>query len=387
MAFRPSEASWEQKQEWRLFGSPDLDIRNHITNPVGRERHGTLHDLVLPSREKSQFEARGHRAKTPFGPNRAAEKRPILASPPSYQTPSRPIIAKPPLSSPPSYRPPPIPTANDPLLISPPTFNSPGQKVRFATPSQSFNKANYTAFPQGSEPLPIIAAKPADSILNKPVTAPAPLFSNRHKRNISNMSTATVQIGLRMSTVRASPEIQENINRSFTYPPTTDRTKVNEPKEPLPRTQRSLDRPRTLGPPIELRRDPRESTPHEILFRLNSNEELSPEPISTPRTWPKPLEDLVSPSRTMSSWRKVRDKRMKSLPPVPVTPSSMQPTSGLRASFPEPRSPASQDVIDPEQERTALSLALKEDEQWPLKGVSMMLPNKSYIPNENRSWI
>lgn len=389
MAFGPNAASWGRKQEWRLFGSPDLDIGKHITNPVGSERSGTLDELVLASKQKSDFGAHTITSRALSDAAAPQGKHSGLASLPSYRTPSKSTISKPALSSPPSYRAPPIPDANDPLLVSPPTFQIPPQMPRSESPSPSFNQAKYTLFPQRSASIPLIEIDHVDTVKTKPVIPPAPLFFNHHKRDISDVTSATVQIGMRLSTVAVKPEVEEGINRALTYPPVAERS--NYWRDPSHVTQRSLDRvPKSLGAPFEIKGRSRDSSPHEILFRLNSNEELSPKAVHfTPPSWPKPLEDLVSPTRRISSWRKFRERRMKSLPPVPVTPSAMQPSSSYRASFPEPRTPASPNsTVRASQERIALSLALKEDEQWPLQGVDMMvLPDKSYTQDRNRSWI
>jgi hypothetical protein len=391
MAFRPNAASWEQKQEWRLFGSPDLDIGKHVNNPVGLEHSGTLHENTLPSMEKSIFEARTVTSRSLSDPATAKELRSVSSSPPSYRTPSKSTISRPPLNSPPSYRAPPIVSASDPLLISPPASQLPPQMLRSETRTQSFNQANYNLFPQPTASIPVIEIDQADTPSKKPAMPHAPFFFNRHKRDASNISSATVQIGMRLSTVAVEPEIGERVNRTVTYPPVTDNSISNPWRDPSQFIQRSLDGAiGYLGPPIEMKNRLRDSSPHEILFRLNSNEELAQEAvhISAP-LWPKPLEDLVSPTRRTSSWRRFRDKRMKSLPPVPVTPSIMEPTSSYRASFPEPHTPASSNfAVRASQERTALSLALKEDEQWPLQGLDKVaVPDRPYIPDENRSWI
>ncbi len=391
MAFRPDAASWEQKQKWRLFGSPDLDIGKHITNPVGPQRSGILHGLVLPSKEKSDFETHTVSSRTPSDTTTAHGKRSIMASRSSCRTPPKSIISKPLMSSLPSYRAPSIPNANDPLLISPPSFQIPPQLLRSGSPSQSFNHASYTLFPQRSATIPVIGSDQFDPRKSKSVVPPAPLCFPHHKRDISNVSSATVQIGMRISPRVLEPGVDENIARSVTYPPVTNSSKRLHLTGPSKLTQRSPDGVlKPFGAPIEIKMRNRDSSPHEILFRLDSNEELSPEAvhISAP-LGPKPLEDLVSPTRRISSWRKFRDKRMKSLPPVPVTPSTMQPSSSYRASFPEPRTPVSEhSYARASQERAALSFALKEDEQWPLQGMNTLLvPDKSYLPNENRSWI
>lgn len=405
MAFRPKAASWEDKQEWRLFRSPDLDIGKHLTNPVAPERSGTMQEVVFASKEARQLEAHKNRSRDPSGStadhkNRsrdpsvstaAHEKATIRSSPPSYRTPSKSTISKPSLSSPPSYRAPPIPTASDPLLMSPPTFQIPQKMLDFEPTHQSFNHAQYTLFPQHPIPAPGSSTDRVDALPRKAANLPAPPFSNGHKRNTSDVSTATVQIGMRLSTVTAKPGAEELISRTVTYPPVTDSSQMQHGRHQPPLLQRSLDGlSRSLGPPIQLQTRPRDSSPHEILFRLNSNEELSHEPVQIfAPLRAQPLEDLVSPTRRISSWRRFRDARMKSLPPVPVTPSMIEPPSSHRASFPEPRTPSSPSgPMRASQEREALSLALKEDEHWPLKGISpLLLPDKSYIPDKNRSWI
>lgn len=387
MAFRPSAASWEQKQEWRLFGSPDIDIGKHITNPVGPKRSGTFHEVVLAGKEKAGFESTSSRALSdPAGPRK---KHSELTSLPSYRTPSKSTVSKPPLSSPPSYRAPPILDAHDPLLVSPPTFQLPPQVLRSETSSLSFNHAAYSLFPQRSAFIPAIRIDHADSVKTKSVIPPAPLFSTHHNRDASNFTSATVQIGMRISTVAGKPEAEVGINRAVTYPPVTK--SPNDWSDPSHVIRQSLDQAsKPSGAPFGTKGRSQESSPHEILFRLNSNEELSPKAVHfTPGFRPKPLEDLVSPTRRISSWRKFRDGRMKSLPPVPATPSTLQPLSGCRASFPEPRTPVSPDgPVRTSQERAALSVALKEDERWPIHGVDIvLLPDKSYSQDRNRSWI
>jgi hypothetical protein len=386
MAFRPSAASWEQKQEWRLFGSPDIDIGKHITNPVGPERSGTFHEVVLAGKEKGGFGSTSSRSLSdPAGPRKHSE----LASLPSHRTPSKSTISKPPLSSPPSHRAPPILDAHDPLLLSPPTFHIPPQVLRSETSSLSFNHAAYSLFPQRSASIPVIRIDHADSVKTKSVTPPAPLSLSHHNRNASNVTSATVQIGMRISTGAVKPEAEVGINRAVTYPPVTKTP--DSRSHPSHMTQRSLDQaPKLSDAPSGIKSRPRESSPHEILFRLNSQEELSPKAVHfTPSFRHKPLEDLVSPTRRISSWRKFRDRRMKSLPPVPATPSTLQPVSGFRASFPEPRTPVSPDgPVRASQEHAALLVALKEDERWPINGIDMvLLPDKSYSQDRNRSWI
>ena len=391
MAFGPDGASRAQKEEWRFFGSPELDIGKHIINPVGPERNDTTHETIVAAKETSAFEARSVRSKAPSDSTKSYGNRPALASPPSYRTPSKSTISKLPLSSPPSYRAPPIPNASDPLLFSPPTLQIPPQMLRSESPFLSFNQANYTLFPQRSASTPATETDNVKAAKTDPINAPAPLFANYHRRDTSNVTSATVQIGMRLSTGTVIPGFEERVNRAATYPAVTGKSKEDHRKHLPQLPQRSLDRvPKSLASPIEMKRRPRDSSPHEILFRLNSNEELSPDAvhITTP-SWRKPLEDLVSPTCRISSWRKFRDRRMKSLPPVPVTPSTMPPPSSYRASFPEPRTPASPaGPMRASQEREALSLALKEDEQWPLQGLDMiLLPDKSYTPDKNRSWI
>jgi hypothetical protein len=391
MAFRPPAASWEQKQQWRLFGSPDLNLGTHITNPVGRDRNGTIHEVVLPSKEKSGFEARAITSRAPTDPVAAKETNLMLDSPPSYRTPPKSIISKATLSSPPSYRAPPIHNANDPLLLSTPEVQIPPQMLHSESRSQSFNQAHYSLFPQRSGSIPTIEVNQADTLQSRQANPPALLVPSRHKRGTSDVTTATVQIGMRLSTGAVDPAVQERIRRSVKYSPITENPTKNQWTDPWQLTQPSLDgKPSRLGPSLEVKAGHRESTPHEILFRLNSNEELSPGPFHTiAPTWPKPLEDLISPTKRISSWRRFRDARMKSLPPTPVTPSKLQPSPSFRASFSEPRTPMSPTgTMRSAQRRDALSLALKEDEQWPLQGVSMpLLPGKSYIPDQNRSWI
>jgi hypothetical protein len=46
------------------------------------------------------------------------------------------------------------------------------------------------------------------------VVPPAPLFSKGHKRDTSDMSSATVQIGMRMSTIAVEPGVEEPFGRS-----------------------------------------------------------------------------------------------------------------------------------------------------------------------------
>ena len=384
MAFRPNAATWEKKQEWRLFGCPALGPGKHITNPVGSERRGTLHEVVLPSKEKSGFEARTTISRHQTNPASTQTTCTVLASPPFHGTLPESAISKPPPSSSSSYRAPPIPNATDLLPTSNSTIQNPPQMLRSQSPSQSCSQANYTFFPDGSASAPMIENDQSESLDPEPIVQPPPLLYSHHRRNFSNVSSATVQIGMRLSTRTEENEVEERIDRTVTYPSVPSHSKKNYWKD---LSQRSLD---VLPRPLEVKNWSRDSSPLEILFRLNSNEELPSEAAHiTPLTRTKPLEDLVSPTRRVLSWRKFRNAKMKSLPPVPVTPSTMQPLSSYRASFPEPRTPVSPEGTKrASEERTALSLALNEDEQWPLHAVDMvMLSDRSYKPDQNRSWI
>lgn len=386
MAFRPVAASREKKQERRPFGSPDLNISKHIRNPIYPRRSYSLDELILPSEGKSHSKAHALAARALTDPNTARGTVLIQASP-THQIPRKSLFCKPPPISHPSCRAPPIPSVNDPLLTSLPTFERPPQILRSESPAQSFKPTRYNLFPQCSASVPTIATNQAHAPEEYPVVPPEPLFFNRKNRNTSKGRSATVQIGMRLSPAALEAEVAAGVGRSVTYPPVTERLRPSYLRYPSQLTQRSLNgAPNTVGPLMEMKPRARDSSPHEILFRLNSNEELSTEPLRiTGSTWPKPLEDLVSPTRRVLSWPKFHNPRMKSLPPIPAMSSTTHPTSSHRASFPEPRTPIA--PMRAAQEGAASSMAPKGDEQWPLNGFDMIPPNNPYIRHANPSWI
>lgn len=384
---QPNDAPWEQERDWPLSASPNFGIGKHIINPVGSEVGNTHYGIVSSSTRKDLPGGRSL-ASTVLATTVAKEEDQNQDVPPYDRTPSSSVMIRPPLSSPPSYRAPPILSANDPLLIPPPTIQDASQKLRSVSPSQSFNQAYYSIFPQKSPSPPTTAVDHAGLVDYGTAKPLASGMFGSHKRNASN---ATVEIGLGLNATTEGPCDQEQSHRTATYPPATAESKSGRSKHPRHPGQGPTDQAvKPLGLPTKTSPSCRDSSPHEILFRMDSKEELSPEPVRiTPRASVRVLEDLVSPTRALPLWRRYRDKRMKTLPPVPITPSEAKPARSLQGSSSQPLTSASPgDDERSSQQRTALSLALHDDEQWQSQRASRPpLPEKSHVSGVKRSWI
>ena len=394
MTFRPAAASWDPNQEWRLFGSPKLDIGKHLTSPVMPHQSNNFSQFAFSIKEKGDSASRTTISRV-SSRTTAKDRKRSSGAPPFYRTHThKSSISKPSPTSPPAYRTPPLLSSGDPLLRQSPDSQLPPQTLRSDSTTQPFGQNTYALFPPRKDSIRNGSRSKADIPPRKPVTSRIPLFFNahqhQHQRDTSDVSTATVQIGMRLSNFPGGSDLQDHIlRRSVTYPTLNEAPKALQLRSPpvfAPLSLNAMLQPTAASGQVQQQKG--NTSPHEILFRLNSQEELSPHPVP-PNTSSlrKPLEDLVSPTRKISSWRQFRDTRMKSLPPVPVSPTSALPHSpALRASYPEPGTPVSlTSTVRESRDRAALSVALRENEEWPLQG--LLVPTRTYIPVQKRSWI
>lgn len=386
ITFRPAGGSWDQSQEWRFFGSPRLDLGRHMTHPVGAHHSNNFSQFAFSIKEKGDITSQTTISRVSSRGTRKSRRNPS-GSPPGYRTPAsthKSSISKPVPASPPAYRTPPLLNSSDPLLQTTPELPQLATPVfRSDSGYQSSNKSNYGLFPPRKDSLR--KGSRTREIPRKPVSTRVPLFFNAHKRDTSDVSGAMVQIGMRLSGLPMEADPRDGLRRSTTYPAANETGRLVRLKSPSPLAPLSLNA--MLHAPLNSHSaQAKPGSPCEILFRLNSQEELSPHPVQpATRSLARPLEDLISPTRKLTAWRQFRDTRMKSLPPVPATPTSAMPTSALRASYPEPGTPVSlTSTVRASRDRAALSVALREDESWPLQAVAV--PNKTYLPDK-RSWI
>jgi hypothetical protein len=304
MAIRPVNASWGKQRSWRLFGSTDLDtnMAQHITTPIGLERNNSL--ARLTSNEKnldgSDLEA-GEGLTTQSNSSDRSEGRKFPAF---AQFPNAPISSR---------------------------------HVR--------NTSNYSLFP----PTPSRSKGIIPRLSNWKdddgnLLPPRPAFTRRHTRFSSDISSATVQIGLRLSNV-ATPSLR-GVNTSTSSLP------IPSPSRGTPNTQPST--------PLDT---PHDSYAFDLPVRL---EDLSGSERSSSRIGEK-LYSILSARRPSK-------RRTASLS------SSFQITSPLGGDI----DTGSKEVIPP----PPLSVAKPKKEtptQWPLPDGLLLLPNTKYEPT--KSWI
>jgi hypothetical protein len=388
MPFRSSKAS--QDQDWRLSGSPNLGMGKHMTNPVGTRALSTHYELFSPSTE--QYLADIASAKTK---NEEPQRQGI---PPSYGTRPNSGFHRPPLSSPPSYRAAPTLSANDPLLIPQPSLQVGAQASHPGSHNRTFNQARYSVFPQHGPGEPARArneAEVVEELCMSPNTHP---LSDPHERVTPSATGISVDTGMGITPTTGGSSVDRSFVATTARSQNASQSKLARSKHiPRPIQQPADKEPELSKTLTKTVRPRRESSPHEILFRVNSNHEVSPEPVKvirrpTPkifdlisptrrfrdepslrplnivnRAMPKVL-DLISPTRALPTWNKHRDMRMKPLPPVPATSSQVQPSVAQQDDL---MTPDGQGVSH---ERTALSLALQDDEEWRAQRVSIQPP-------------
>jgi hypothetical protein len=151
LAIRSRAAPWSEKRKIRLFGPNDLHVGNFISPP-----------FVIDN--KSHLAEGDH-----DGPRR----------PPTW----------------PYYHPPQTTTSKMTLIPAPTAY-----KVVTTPSSQAPHRFRYSIFPSKAAPArPISWSTVFSSSSDEVIELPSPPFSRGHRRDYSNQSNATIQIGLRLS--------------------------------------------------------------------------------------------------------------------------------------------------------------------------------------------
>lgn len=220
------------------------------------------------------------------------------------------------------------------------------------------NKSRYSIFPTKQSTRELLHARPSIYEDEALLIPPRPAFAFQHQRNSSDVTHATVQIGLRLSN-------------------------LDPPSEPD-----LLDRRSELRPPDSLLRIPREHSGLREVTNRHSADSLdvpvtfrdSADERSTTEGEPvlhDPSSSLQSPPRSAPKKPLDRSATMKSLPRDPPLVDQ-----GPQADQPE------KDVeIGLDDGTTSLSSSRPSNDQWPLrKSLGVRLPKRTYQP-EKETWI
>lgn len=312
MAIRPVNAPWGKQRSWRLFGSTDLDtnMAQHITTPIGLERNNSLARLTSNEKNEdgSDLEA-GQRSIAQSDSSDRAEGCKVF--PAFSQFPNAPISSR-----------------------------------------HTRKMSNYSLFPPASGRSKGIIPRLSDwKDHDSALLPPRPAFSRRHTRFSSDISSATVQIGLRLSNV-ATPSLQgANASTSnLTIPSSSRGTPTTQPTTPInhrPYDSYSLDLPVRLdGIPGSERSSSR------IGEKLQS--------MLSARRYTKRRTASLSGSFPLGSHLSERldNGSAEVIPPPPL--SVAKPKKGI----PSPQLGPSEPPKD----------------QWPLPDGLLLLPNRKYEP-------
>ena len=151
---------WLKKRPTTIFASCDLDIYNHITSPI------------------SQFEERDHSMPTDLEKGAMESSKEIVSQ---WESSNQHQIyaSAPKMSDTPGK------------VASPPTI--------VLTPSVPLQRSKYSIFPTHPSTLMRESGSTTFSMGYEDMEPPRPLFAYGHKRILSNQTSATVEIGLRLS--------------------------------------------------------------------------------------------------------------------------------------------------------------------------------------------
>ncbi|KAL1964246.1 hypothetical protein VTN77DRAFT_7204 [Rasamsonia byssochlamydoides] len=307
MAICPVE-SWQGNRKWTFFGSNALDFGQHITSPVTLADHRKTDLQSLPSRSPSKKD------------NSEGDTESNASS---KLKPNRP----------------------NPYKSLPP----PPRLVERGPPKHSRKRSQYSVFPTEEStrqlrPLhllhpPSSISEAVDENMLHPPRAP---FANSHHRHSSDVSSATVQIGLRLSNI-SIPAIRSSTQRSqYLAAPSGLREELRLSAN----SAHSLDVPVTL-------RSPTDKVPESWVQTSGTQDSnaKAPEP---------------SRKKTIS-----RSATMKELPPHPPLDFKVK--------------QAERDL----ESGSEIESSAQQNEQWPLRNSQdILLPKKAYQP-ENRwaGWI
>jgi hypothetical protein len=291
MAIRPLRAPWAKTKSFRFFGYSDLDIGAQMEMPIAIERSMSTRGL----------------ARTP------SEKYRGLLSPDSLQPTidiRSPRAAKGPLESP-----------------MPPKATATTELIR--------KKSNsYSVFPINDPQGKTLTSRAMDSGEDELILLPPPpLFLRRHQRDSSNISSATVQIGLRLShgILPAGTEYLET--PGFQLPiqsPDSPRSPPSRRPVPSPLSQEALNREsstKSMELPIQFKPPTPSPQPSPQFSPLRSPLLQHPPIITSPQVpsspWPQRSASLKNRRNGAQILQKPGgDYRMKTLPPIPGRPIS-----------------------------------------------------------------
>lgn len=320
MAIRPMSSGWSNNRGWRFFGSTDLDMGDQIAGPVVLERENSLKRLV--GEKKSPLDPENRTTLLDSHPQKAANTQPL----------------------------------------PPPELSRAGPSV----PAHSRKRSKYSLYPpQGSGRSRSPTSVYVDD--EEPLAPPRPSFFRRHRRDSSEMSTATVQIGLRLShsaLTAVGHSGRDSIHRitSINTLPARGTTQPSNLRIEVerPNTSDSIELPIQIKTPV-MKDEPKDDTS---------------EPSNT--SMEKEYTDLLSSLARKESQRKLdRAAKMKTLPPIPGTP--LVPNEAQGEVSPRSRSDKEVDVEDQP----------SREEGWPLRQPSVaLLPNAAYKPpSKHDGWI
>lgn len=262
-----SKKPWFKKRPRTIFASSDLDIYDHMTSPISQ--CDETDNIVSKDPEKSGtvlFKERPPHGKTP-------NQLKIVTS---------------------------IPNIPETTTVTPPP------RI-LLTPSASPQRSNYSIFPLRGAAIARESGSTTFSMGYDDVEPPRPLFASNHKRILSNQTSATVEIGYRLS--HADPTLHPDLvspispNMPFSYQAT--------PSSAYHWEYVGSEGPASPG-------EYRDSLGAITILPIQPNEPRTPSQMSGP------VSDMLSPSwfrrngTMLGSKAKSRDRNiMKSLPPVP----------------------------------------------------------------------
>ena len=165
LAIRAIETPWSDKGTIRVFGPSDLNVREHISYPVLWQEGDYDHNTLVARSEK------------------ASQRSPTDSEYDAYSAsgPFQHVVF-------------PSPTAKASRL-TPPLRVGPVRQV-------TQNNSSYALFPTSTSTAAHVSSSTTFEIVNDDSELPlppAPLFAREHDRSTSSQSSATVQIGLRLS--------------------------------------------------------------------------------------------------------------------------------------------------------------------------------------------
>ncbi|MCJ1439825.1 MAG: hypothetical protein MMC23_000306 [Stictis urceolatum] len=225
LAIRPRETPWSVKRKMRLFGPNDLSVGMFISTPL----------LANPQQTKDWQEWQNTKERSlPLSLHNSTNPRPAPSP--------RPVPLSAGSTIPPSY-----PTTA--MIMQPKKVVSP-QHQRKRT------KSSYSIFPTAASAKPTAITSWLSSRStsdDEPLPLPPPLFGRKHARNDSTITSATVEIGMRLSSMqdvqmgprpsesielpRISSDILEEERRMSRAPQVQQRESVQRPPRSSSRTK------------------------------------------------------------------------------------------------------------------------------------------------------